>query len=153
MYFCRTASPGDCNATYGLYEDDPGFSGQRKDHNIPAMIVCFNPATGGPYYAEFNQSFGVNNTVGCTQLQQAIWARLTCLEPPEVCEGPGDGSTGDEGLSGMELGLAIGGGVAGGIALVGTVAYMAGWTGGGSAAAATIGASTALFAGRKTTEL
>lgn len=85
--------------------------------------------------------------------QQAIWARLTCLEPPEVCEGPGDGSTGDEGLSGMELGLAIGGGVAGGIALVGTVAYMAGWTGGGSAAAATIGASTALFAGRKTTEL
>lgn len=49
-----------------------------------------------------------------------------------MCEGPSDGSGGDKGLSGMELGLAIGGGVAGGIALVGTVAYMAGWMGGPS---------------------
>lgn len=76
-----------------------------------------------------------------------IWARLTCLEPSEACEGPGDGSTGDEGLSGMELGLAIGGGVAGGIALVGTVAYMAGWTGGAPTAGATTRESTELFTG------
>ena len=79
--------------------------------------------------------------------EQFVWARLTCLEPSEACEGPGDGSTGDEGLSGMELGLAIGGGVAGGIALVGTVAYMAGWTGGAPAAAATTQEGTELFAG------
>jgi hypothetical protein len=53
----------------------------------------------------------------------------------------------------MELGLAIGGGVAGGIALVGTVAYMAGWIGGWPAAAVTEGDRTALFTGNMKTKM
>lgn len=67
MYFCKSASAEDCNATYGLYEDDPGFSGAKKDHNISEMIMCINPSHGGNY-ADFNQPFGVNDTIGCTQL-------------------------------------------------------------------------------------
>ena len=87
MYFCRTANRGDCKATYGLYEDDPGFSWQKKDHAIPEMIVCINPAAGGNY-AEFNRPFGVNDTTGCTQLVCTA-PRPSCSPQTDTLQGTG----------------------------------------------------------------
>ena len=52
---------------------------------------------------------------------QDTWAILTCMQDLDPCATP---EQEDEGLSETELGIAIGGGVAGALALVGAAAFI-----------------------------